>query len=150
MSVEETTHASRESSSASARDLPSLHDDTMLLDLKAAIEGLQGEEQWSASGHNAVTLAKYPDLRLVLEIMRPGFRMEDGRMESGGSVVVQMLTGRVRVEAGGSAVELSSGKLLALDHHLPTRVEALEESAFLLWLAWSDGRRENSPERCRT
>jgi hypothetical protein len=40
------------------------------------------------------------------------------------------------VRAEGRTFDLPTGRLLALDHGLPHDVEALEESAFLLTIAW--------------
>jgi quercetin dioxygenase-like cupin family protein len=51
-----------------------------------------------------------------------------------------VLSGHVQVKASGRTFSLRTGSLLALDLGVPHDIEALEESALLLTLAWP-GRR---------
>ena len=53
-----------------------------------------------------------------------------------GRISVHVLSGHIRLRAAGRTFTLRSGGLLALDHEIPHDVEALEESAFLLTIAW--------------
>jgi quercetin dioxygenase-like cupin family protein len=46
------------------------------------------------------------------------------------------VVGRIQVRARGRTFDLGAGSLLALDRGIPHDVEALEESAFLLTIAW--------------
>lgn len=48
----------------------------MTLDLNREIEQLRSEGRWQ-SGHTAKTLAKYPDLRVVLIVMKAGGRWKN-------------------------------------------------------------------------
>jgi quercetin dioxygenase-like cupin family protein len=50
-----------------------------------------------------------------------------------------MLSGHMRLNACGRTFNLMPGSLLALDKGASHDVEALEESAFLLTIAWSGG-----------
>jgi hypothetical protein len=52
-------------------------------------------------------------------------------------IALQTLGGRLAVRIPTELVELCSGQLLSLDHHLDYAIEALEASDFLLWLGWS-------------
>jgi len=110
----------------------------MYVDLAAEQSQLRDEEQWRTMGRNAMTLVKYPDMRIVLEVMRPGARIEQHRTE--GRIAIQMLSGRIRLKIGDEVVELPAGRLLTLDRMVPHDVEAIEESAFLLWVSWTEDR----------
>jgi len=60
--------------------------------------------------------------------------MSEHRAE--GRISIQALQGHLRVHLQDQKLELPAGRLLALDCGLPHDVEALEESAFLLTIAW--------------
>ena len=102
-------------------------------DLPAEIHRLQGETTWT-TGHNARTLVKYDDLRVVLIALRPNARIPEHKTE--GRISVHLLSGHVQVKAAGRRFNLRPGGLLALDHGLPHDVEAMEDSALLLTIAW--------------
>ena len=102
-------------------------------DLPADIHRLHAETTWS-TGHNARTLVKYNDLRVVLIALRANARMPEHKTE--GRVTVHLLSGHVQVKAAGRTFSLRPGGLLALDHGLPHDVEAMEDSALLLTIAW--------------
>lgn len=140
----------REDATTSVRALASLDERLMQVDLTAALEQLRGEDGFASNGRNAMTVVKYPDLRIVLELLRPGACIEDPRPETGGAVAIQVLSGRLRVEAEGQAVELAGGGLAALAQGAPSQLTALEECAFLIWVAWAghEGvRAERAPMR---
>ena len=102
-------------------------------DLPAEIHRLRAETTWS-TGHNARTLAKYDDFRVVLIALRARVRMPEHKTD--GRISVHVLAGHIQVKAAGRTFNLRPGGLLALDHGLPHDVEALEESALLLTIAW--------------
>ena len=56
-----------------------------------------------------------------------------------GSAVVQTLSGRIRLGLSDQAVDLPAGSLVVLEPNLPHDVEALEESAFAITIAWPAG-----------
>ncbi len=105
----------------------------MEFDLPAEIDRLRTETTWS-TGQNAKTLVKYDDLRVVLTALRAKARMPEHRTE--GRISVHVLSGHIRVRAAGRTFSLRAGSLLTLDRGMPHDVEALEESAFLLTIAW--------------
>lgn len=107
----------------------------LTLDLKREIEQLRSEGRW-LSGHTAKTLAKYPDFRAVLIVMKTGGRLEKHRTE--GRISVQTLEGRIRFTTAERSVELAAGQMLALEHDIPHDVEGMTDSAFLLTIAWPD------------
>lgn len=53
-----------------------------------------------------------------------------------GSVSVQTISGHIRMHVDGQEFDLPAGYLLALDAAVPHDVEALEDSAFVLTIAW--------------
>jgi quercetin dioxygenase-like cupin family protein len=99
-------------------------------DLPAEIDRLRRERPWKEGGHNAITLAKYSDLRLVLAVLRSGMHMVTHEPDE--RIALQLLSGRLRVRTGTQAVELHAGELLTLDRTTAHEIEALEDAGFLL------------------
>ena len=106
-------------------------------DIARELEQLHHEAGWQ-SGQNAKTLVKYDGLRVVLIALQAGSKIPEHHTE--GQISIQLVVGHIQVRAQGRSFELRSGGLLALDQGLPHGVEALEESAFLLTIAWPGGR----------
>ena len=77
---------------------------------------------------------KYDDLRVVLTAVKEKVRISEHKTE--GRISVQMISGHVRMSASGRTFDLRAGSLLALDRGILHDVEALEDSAFLLTIAW--------------
>lgn len=103
-------------------------------DLASEIDSLKREDAWNVAARNAKTIVKYPDLRVVLVVLKAGKRIEGHRADE--SVSIQVLRGRMRLHLPKETVDLSEGRLLTLERSLPHDVEALEEAAFLLTLPW--------------
>ncbi len=106
-------------------------------DITRELAQLHGEAGWQ-SGQNAKTLVKYDGLRVVLIALQAGSKIPEHQTE--GQIAIQIVVGHIQVRAEGRSFELRSGGLLALDQGLGHRVEALEESAFLLTIAWPSGK----------
>ncbi|HVZ22713.1 MAG TPA: AraC family ligand binding domain-containing protein [Vicinamibacterales bacterium] len=102
-------------------------------DLAREIEELHREPDW-ATGHNAKTLVKYDDLRIVLTALRAHTRMPDHQTD--GRIAIQAVQGQIQVRAEGRTFDLPAGRLLTLDRGVVHAVEALADSAFLLTIAW--------------
>jgi quercetin dioxygenase-like cupin family protein len=103
-------------------------------DLHQEIKQLRSEGRWQ-SGHTAKTLAKYPDLRVVLVVMNAGGRLVKHRTE--GRICVHSLAGRISLRTAEQSVDLSAGQMLVLERDIPHDVEASTDSAFLLTIAWA-------------
>ena len=110
-----------------------MNEPLMEFDLPAEIDRLRAETTWS-TGQNARTLVKYADFRLVLTALQAKTRIPEHKTE--GRISVHVLSGHIHLRAAGRTYSLRPGSLLALDHGMPHDVEALEESAFLLTIAW--------------
>src|SRR5579864_2323646 len=120
--------------------LPGLAEPLLQIDLERELQQLRQEDSWRReTGRSSKTLAKYPDFRIVLILMKSGTRMRQHRAE--GRVSIQQLEGQVCVHLAHRKVNVSAGHLLVLDCGVPHDVEALEESALLLTISW---RREKS------
>lgn len=115
--------------------LPGLADPVLQFDLPKEIEQLRTKESWGReTGRSSETLVKQQDFRVILILMKANTRMSEHRAE--GRISIHTLQGHIRVHLGDQKLELPTGRLLALDCGLPHDVEALEESAFLLTIAW--------------
>ena len=112
---------------------PSLADRHLEFELAAEAERLKAEPKWS-SGHSARTLIKYDDLRVVLLAMAAGQRMAEHKAE--GRITVHVVSGHIQLGVSDKTFDLRTGGLLALDRAVPHDVIAIEESVFLLTIAW--------------
>lgn len=115
---------------------PGLHlaDSLQSLDLWAELSRLRDEETWRRTGRHARTLVKDADLRVVLVSLRAGMRMEEHHAP--GRITIQTLTGWLIVQTDERSIDLPAGRLLTLGPAIAHAVEAREETAFLLTIAW--------------
>ena len=98
------------------------------------------------TGHFARTLFKKPDFRMVLISMDKGSILKEHHAD--GTISVQVLKGSIRFTAQGDDHGLQVNGLLTLGSSIKHKVEALEESAFLLTIAWpSDEKLETMKHR---
>ena len=102
-------------------------------DLARELGQLHGEPH-ATSGQNTKTLVKYDDFRIVLTALAAHTRIPGHR--AAGRISVHTVRGHIRMRALGRTFDLPAGSLLALGHGVLHEVEALEDSAFLLTIAW--------------
>ena len=102
-------------------------------DLNRELEELHSEPAW-ADGQNARTLVKFEDFRVVLMALRARVQMPEHQTK--GRISIHTVVGHILVRAEGRTFNLSGGGVLALDRDVPHDVEALEDSAVLLTIAW--------------
>jgi len=120
--------------------LPGLAEPLLQIDLDQELQHLRREDSWHReTRRSSKTLAKYPDFRIVLILMKSGTRMRQHKAE--GRISIQQLKGKVCIHLAERKVTVSAGHLLVLDCGVLHDVEALEESALLLTISW---RREKS------
>lgn len=117
---------------------PSMAQPYLEFDLRRELDQLHREPEWKR-GQNARTLVKYDTLRVVLTALKAHGRIPQHQTE--GRILVQTISGHILIRADGRTFDLPVGAVLALDQGLRHDVEALEDSAFLLTIAWS-GKRE--------
>jgi quercetin dioxygenase-like cupin family protein len=120
--------------------LPGLAEPMLQIDLDQELQQLRREDSWQReTGRSSKTLAKYPDFRIVLILMKSGTKMRQHKAE--GRISIQQLKGEVCIHLAERKVTVSAGHLLVLDCGVLHDVEALKESALLLTISW---RREKS------
>lgn len=104
-------------------------------DVPFEIAQLLADRAYEKEGHAGRTLAKYPDLRVVLEAMRPAARLRIH--ETGERLTLQVVFGQIRVWLEyGDNCDLGDGSFAAIDAARVHEIECLEACAFLLTLAW--------------
>jgi quercetin dioxygenase-like cupin family protein len=105
-----------------------------VFDLEAEVDALHHESTWQQSDRNAKTFVKEGDVRVVLTALKAGAIVKEHRVP--GPATVQTLSGRISLRLPDGTVELSDGQLLTIERDMPHDVEAIEESAFLVTIAW--------------
>lgn len=118
--------------------LPELANEVIRKNISGEIEKLEDAASWQReAGRSSETIVKYPHFRVVLVRMKPGSYMSEHRAE--GPISIHALMGKIRVHLPDDRTEeLSAGDLLVLEQCLEHDVEAVEESAFLLTIAWRE------------
>ena len=116
----------------------SLADGTMVdrmahFDLNHEIADAANKKPWPA-GQYAKTLFKKHDFRVVLINMERGAHMKEHHAD--GTISVQVVKGKVRMNVGGKPYELAAGNLFTLGASIRHDVEAVDDSAFLLTISW--------------
>lgn len=112
--------------------------DLAQFDLMQEMMDSQQKKPWPM-GHSARTLFKKSDLRMVLISMERGSVLKEHHAD--GTISVQVLKGSIRFTAQGEAHSLKVNGVLTLGASIKHEVEALEESAFLLTIAWPDAQK---------
>lgn len=113
-------------------------DGTMLkdlaqFDLAREISASEQMKPWPM-GHFARMLFKKSDFRMVLISMEKGSILKEHHAD--GTISVQVLKGSVRFSVQGEARMLQGNSVLALGASIKHEVEAIEDAAFLLTIAW--------------
>jgi quercetin dioxygenase-like cupin family protein len=116
----------------------SLQDGTMVdklaqFDLLKEIAESEQKKPWQ-SGHNARTLFKKHDFRIVLITMDAAARMKEHHAD--GTISIQGLKGHIRVTVHGKSHDVHVGNLFTLAASIRHDVEAIDDSAFLLTISW--------------
>jgi quercetin dioxygenase-like cupin family protein len=107
-------------------------------DLGEQIEQLQQEPYWQ-SGRNSKTIVHHEDFRMVVTAIQANTTIHEHR--TAGRLAVQILRGHMRMHANGEEFDLPAGRILVVDQAVPYDMHAIEDSAFLLTIAWPDGDR---------
>ena len=107
-------------------------------DLAQEMENSEQQKPWQ-TGHTARTLFKKADFRMVLVSMEKGSVLKEHHAD--GTISVQVLKGSIRFTAQGETHTLQANSVVTLGASIKHEVEALDESAFLLTIAWPDAER---------
>ncbi len=103
--------------------------------LEKEVEELSRSPEWQ-NGIARKVLVRYPDLQITLRRMKANTRIPDHH--NPGRISVQTVFGHIRMHADGKLFDLPQGKVLVLDRAITHDVEALEESAFMLTVAYPE------------
>jgi quercetin dioxygenase-like cupin family protein len=104
--------------------LPELVEPLLRFDLLQELQQLRGEDSWGReTGRSSKTLAKYPDFRIVLILMKANTQMNQHRAE--GRISIHQLLGKICVHLADRKVNVSAGELLVLDCGILHNLEAL-------------------------
>ena len=85
-------------------------------------------------GHLGKTLVRGPDMRLVLMILQRGARISEHRAD--GSLSIQGIGGRAILTLAETRLEIGPGHLVTVDPGVMHALEAAEDSAVLLTIAF--------------
>jgi quercetin dioxygenase-like cupin family protein len=103
------------------------------LDLMKMSEQLRHEGAWS-DRRNSRTLVKHGDFCVILTTMRAGARLH--KHHARGTVLIQVLSGRIRARVLDESLEVPAGHALSLDPILEHEIDAVDESALLIMIGW--------------
>lgn len=106
-----------------------------LIDLSAETANLHALGAWGR-GKSAKRLTSFPNFRVNLIALKAGASL--GEHHNPGRVSIQTVSGHIRVDAEGKSFDVPVGKIAVLDHDVLHDVEALEESAFLVIVAFDN------------
>lgn len=105
------------------------------VDLNSEIEALHREASWER-GKSAKRLTAFLNFRVSIMALKAGSSL--GEHHNAGRVSIQTVSGHVRVVAGGKTFDLPPGKIVFLDREVRHDVQAIEESAFLVTVAFQE------------
>jgi quercetin dioxygenase-like cupin family protein len=108
-------------------------DSIIEFNLSSEVKELESRKPWP-QGLTSKTLLKSGDLRIVLIAMESAAKMQEHH--SDGRISIHALSGSIRVHVQQQERILRAGHLIALDRSVKHDVEAMEDSVFLLTIAW--------------
>ena len=109
----------------------------LLFHLEDEVRDLRSELGRTSGGRAAKTLAKADGLRVTLILLRGGVTVDPQAAAGGASL--QVLEGRLRMQADTRVLEATSGDLVVLGENLREPIRAEEDSLFLVTVAWPEG-----------
>ena len=100
--------------------------------IQAMAQQLMTEEAFQTSGRNALTLTRNAGLTVVLTVMQAGAVLQEHHAPA--PVTILPLFGSIvlATDEGRTSTELAPGTTAAFAAHLEHRVEATQDSAFLI------------------
>jgi quercetin dioxygenase-like cupin family protein len=102
----------------------------MVVDLKAAAQGLRAEPHPAISGHRQIAIARHGPVTSILFVFDADGLIKEHSAE--GTVMIQVLAGRLQVLADEEVREVKAGELMAIAPGVPHSVRALAPSEMLL------------------
>jgi quercetin dioxygenase-like cupin family protein len=127
-------HSDGETTGSEQREARTLTGATQDFDLANEIASLKREPSWQKGDRNSRTLVHESQLRIIVTTMKAGARLHEHRTE--GAVSIQTINGHIRLSTVQGVLDLPQGRLVALRPGVPHDLEAVDESAFILTVAW--------------
>ena len=144
-----TTKQEHQTSGTSRRGPRQMSGRGAVFQIADEVRSLRQDLEFTSGGRAARTLAKSEGLRVTLVLIEKDFGLNPEATAGGASV--EVLTGRLRVQASGEPCEVGAGELIVLADNLREPITAVEQTAFLLTVAWPAGagawEQENSERR---
>ncbi|HWO72779.1 MAG TPA: cupin domain-containing protein [Dehalococcoidia bacterium] len=113
--------------------------ESLHLDVETEAKAILEAAAAAGVGHAAKTLVKEGPLRVVILGMKQGARLREHRAE--GPASIHVLSGEVTVTNGGGETHVRSGNALVFGADIAHSLEAKQDSAILLTIAWPQGQR---------
>jgi quercetin dioxygenase-like cupin family protein len=110
-----------------------LRGELLVSDLAGQAAALRAKAATAPARRAAKTLVKEDDLRVTLISLQRGTELSAHQAD--GAVTVQALRGRATAHAGGRAVELRPGRLVAVAARVPHAITARTDCDLLLTVA---------------
>lgn len=132
-----TTKQAHETSGTARRGPHQLSGRGLVFQVATEVQSLRHDLEFTSGGRAAKTLVKTAGLRITLVLIRKGFGLNPEATAGGASI--EVLEGRLRIQADGQPWDVRVGELIALADNLREPITALEETAFLLTVAWPAG-----------
>jgi len=132
-----TTKHEHETSGTARRGAHELSGRGCVFHIAEEVSALRHDLEHTSGGRAAKTLAKTAGLRVTLVLIKKDFGLNPEAAAGGASL--EVVSGRLRVQAGGEPWEVATGELIVLADNLREPIVALEETAFLLTVAWPPG-----------
>jgi hypothetical protein len=114
--------------------LDHLRDPIGHFDLPELERDLRHDVAMAREGQTAVTLVKYPDLRVVLITLARGAVLAESRTAA--RISIQALRGHVELRLPEGILDVAAGHLATLEGGTEFCIGALTDSAILLTLSW--------------
>jgi quercetin dioxygenase-like cupin family protein len=131
-----STHEHQTSGTA-LRDAHQMSGRGLVFHVADELKALRVDREHTSGGRAARTLAKTQGLRVTLVLIKKDSALHPEATAGGASL--EVIEGRLRVQSDGEAWEVGVGELIVLPDNLREPIMALEQTAFLLTVAWPPG-----------
>lgn len=99
-------------------------------DLSTLILNMKDNDDWKSGELNSFVLLNSSAKKIVLTVIHN--RTEVNSFQSGDSVAIQIIEGKIKFHSALEAIELRAGQRLVLHDKIEFRLTSLEESSFIL------------------
>src|SRR6266536_4440793 len=132
-----TTKQKHETTGTARRGAHHMSGRRLVFQVAAEVQSLRHDLEFTSGGRAAKTFVKTAGLRLTLVLIKQGFGLNPEATAGGASS--EVVEGRLCVQANGRPWGVGPGEVIALADNLREPITALEDTAFLLTVAWPAG-----------